>query len=118
MSVTAITTAKWDWRATQEVLYEVRQERERQHAKWGQQDVPIVPVSVLNQVAMHGLMADTWKSLNDQRVQDGDLAWDGIVLEEVYEAFAETDLEKARAELVQPAATCVAAIEAIDRRSE
>ena len=53
---------------------------------------------------------------NDERVERGSLAWDGILLEEVYEAFAEEDPIKLRSELVQVAAVAVQWIAAIDRR--
>lgn len=41
-----------------------------------------------------------------------------MLLEEVFEAMAESDLVKLRAELVQTSAVCVAWIEDIDSRTE
>ena len=49
-------------------------------------------------------------------MQDGSLAWDGILLEEVYEGLAEIDPLLRRAELVQVAAVAVGEIEAIDEQ--
>jgi hypothetical protein len=47
---------------------------------------------------------------------DGRVTWRHILTEEVYEAFAESDPTKLRAELVQVAAVAVQWIQAIDRR--
>ncbi len=105
------------------VLAEVRKERVRQHAKWGQQD-----------------LADgtggTWEFCNGQhegwaeearedairRCQEApDRPWGDtfalILNEEFAEAMAETDPERLRSELVQVAAVAVQWIEAIDRRA-
>lgn len=64
---------------------------------------------------MHKAMADAWKRTNALRVERGELAWDGILLEEVFEALAEADPAAMRAELVQAAAVIVNMIECLDR---
>jgi len=57
--------------------------------------------------------------VNDLRVQRGEPAtWEMILLEEVWEALAETDPVKLRAELIQVAAVAVAWVEDIDSRHE
>src|SRR5690606_9023684 len=43
------------------------------------------------------------------------VTWAHLIREEVAEAFAEADLDRARAELIQVAALAVAAVEKIDR---
>jgi hypothetical protein len=56
--------------------------------------------------------------LRDETVKaaaEGRLTWRDILLEEVGEAFAETDLRALRAELTQVAAAAVLWMEAIDR---
>lgn len=101
-----------------EVVREVCEERNAQYAQWGQQDHPLTPpdrtLGLLHS-RKHQRAADLWKALNAERVKSGRIAWDGILLEEVYEALAEDDPAKARAELVQVAAVAVAMIESIDR---
>ena len=48
-------------------------------------------------------------------MESGAHSWDAILLEEVFEALAESDPVRRRAELVQVAAVAAAEIEAIDR---
>ncbi|TIH26025.1 NUDIX hydrolase, partial [Subtercola vilae] len=43
--------------------------------------------------------------------------WQDILLEEVFEAFAESDTSKLRTELIQVAAVAQQWVEAIDRRT-
>lgn len=109
---------------------EIRDEREAQDAKWGEQNHPDhdphdIPVVLRNEYAFR---AERWKEINAQRAEYGCevkarqpdaecTAWDGILLEEVYEALAEKDPARRRAELIQSAAVIVAWIEAIDRRT-
>lgn len=109
------------------VLFEVYEERQRQDERWGVQNHP-VHFGPAQMTARHALVyqkaADDWKKVNAERVAernkngirpDCNAAWDGILLEEVYEALAETDPARQRAELLQVAAVAVAAIERLDR---
>ncbi len=98
-----------------DIAGEIVEERLAQHEKWGQQDHPS-SYSELT-IVQAGHEADHWKRVNDARVETGTLSWDGILLEEVYEALAEKDDAKRREELVQVAAVAAAEIEAIDRRA-
>lgn len=99
-----------------DIAFEV--ERCNQHKRWGQQDHPdfagLLDRAV--QRAAYAERAEWWKSENALRVRIGQLAWDGILLEEVFEALGETDPAALRAELVQVAAVAAAWVEAIDRR--
>ena len=110
-------------------LAEVRAERARQDAKWGPQNHPDYDPHDIPEVVRHeyAFRAERWKEINAQRAEshcNASLrsivgpctAWDGILLEEVYEALAEPDPAKLRAELIQTAAVCVAWVEALDRR--
>lgn len=103
-----------------EVYCEVALERRRQDRQWGEQNHPLVPgrVQPAYHRARHQISADDWKARNSMRVELGGLAWDGILLEEVHEAFAEGDPKKVRAEMVQVAAVAIAIIEAIDRSGQ
>lgn len=107
----------------------VRDERAAQDAKWGEQNHPDhdphdIPAVVRGQYAFR---AERWKEINAHRAEYGCevkhrfpaascTAWDGVLLEEVYEALAEEDPAKLRAELIQVAAVAQAWAEAIDRR--
>ena len=57
--------------------------------------------------------ADSLKQINDARDEAGDLSWDGILLEEVYEALSETEPSLRIDELIQVAAVALAEAEAI-----
>lgn len=94
------------------VMSEVAAERARQNAKWGEQ----------NHLDGTGRPGDEYLAWWARTVcQANDPAkdnWRDILQEEVSEAFAETDPEALRAELVQIAAVAAAWIEALDRRAD
>lgn len=92
---------------------EVFNERIRQDERWGEQNHPD---NFYNERAIFAMQAEDLKVVNDLSARDGDVDWTGILLEEVFEAVAESDAAKLRAELIQVAAVAVAWIEAIDRR--
>lgn len=100
-----------DIRATYEVAGEVVNERARQDAKWGQQNHPD---GTGGESARRE--ADVAKALTDHNAKFGKLTWNDILNEEVKEAFAESDPEKLREELLQVSAVASAWAEAIDRR--
>ncbi len=93
------------------VLDEVHYERISQDDKWGQQDHP------MGTHTAYANRADELKKLNDHLAKTGGITWRDVLLEEVYEALAEIDPVKLRAELVQVAAVAVAIVENIDRNS-
>ena len=93
---------------------EIADERLRQVERWGQQDHPSIGSE--GDRKLFAQRADHWKAINDARVGLECLTWDGILLEEVYEALSEEDDILRREELVQVAAVAAAEIEAIDRR--
>jgi hypothetical protein len=92
-------------------IFDVRCERERQDAKWGEQNHP-------DGTGRPGarLMADHYRRVCQAHTPETD-NWQDILSEEVYEAYAETNPAKLREELVQVAAVAVAWVEAIDRRA-
>lgn len=111
-------------------------ERQRQLAKWGEQHHPDIESRDIPIVTHHyyASRADIWKQVNTERATPSTggrcvtcpdsanglhthTAWDGILLEEVYEALAESDPATLRAELVQVAAVCAAWIADIDSRT-
>lgn len=103
---------------TQTVLLDIETERKAQDVKWGEQNHPQGggknPAAATLEYAAR---AGAWKSINDERLEAGTLGFDGILLEEVYEALAEDDPVARRAELVQVAAVATLMIEVIDREA-
>lgn len=95
---------------TLEVLAEVADERLRQHAKWGEQNWADGTGDIFG-----GYATDFRKVCSDAAMR-GAVTFRDILIEEVFEAFAETDPVRLRAELLQVAAVAVQWIEAIDRR--
>lgn len=97
------------------VLGEVQAERDRQDAKWGEQNHP-------DGTGLHPerqkMLADEAKALCDRAFREGFGAWSHILWEEVREAMAEEDPVRLREELIQVAAVAVNWIGAIDRRTE
>lgn len=104
---------------TAAVLYEVSRERGRQDAKFGEQNCPdgTGPDVVWAFTGPASYVADNARAHCQQLTEEGFLTFRDIALEEVAEAFAESDPVKLRAELVQNAAVFVKWIEAIDRRA-
>jgi len=91
--------------STAAVLDELLAERQRQTAKHGDQShLPngTGPELILCDLPFMG--------------GNGSITFEMILLEEVFEAIAESDLAKLRAELIQVAAVAVQFVEAIDRR--
>lgn len=108
------------------VLVEVRMERHRQDAKWGEQNHPDGtgamcmrdgrPTADPTILEVRRERAQLERQACDEAALAGRLTWRHILREEVAEACAEDDPAKLRAELVQVAAVAVKWIEAIDRR--
>lgn len=101
-----------------QVLTDVGDERFRQDQKWGEQNHPDVScIWGERDREDWANKANGYKLINDERVAADALGWDTILLEEVYEALAESDPAAQRAELIQVAAVAVAMVECIDRRT-
>jgi hypothetical protein len=91
---------------------DVDAERQRQLAKWGEQQHPDNTGSTF--YAKRAVAARR----NCQLAADaGMTAWDLVLLEEVYEALAESEPKALRAELVQVAAVTAAWIADLDSRT-
>lgn len=99
-----------DQSPTHRVLAAINDEREAQNAKWGEQNHP-------DGTGPHyKAFADFQRELTDLADKTGVLTWKHILAEEFFEALAEEDEAKLRAELIQVAAVATAWVEAIDRR--
>lgn len=129
-----------DGDAVSGILWEVFEERDRQHAKWGEQNHPLVDQGAQTDLGLpaHAIRAhdrrqsavraaiwyevptaDRARVACQAAAAAGRDTWAGILLEEFcefLEAAAMGDEESARTELVQLGAVAAAAVEAIDRR--
>lgn len=94
----------------QDILHEIEAERAAQDAEWGEQNHPD------GTGGDWGAAREMHRRKCGEAFERGAGTWRHILIEEVAEAFAETDPAKLRAELVQVAAVAAAWIEAIDRR--
>lgn len=90
---------------------EIDAERQRQLAKFGDQHHPDGTGLPIHQHA-----ANRYRDAADRNAAAGVLTWRDVLLEEVYEALAESDPAALRTELVQVAAVCAAWISDIDSR--
>lgn len=108
------------------VLEQIRQERTLQDAKWGEQNhadgtggMPLYTHSDVNLDMRTGAeLAGIFRRRCQHFFERRTGTWRDILLEEIFEALAETDPAHLRTELVQSAAVLVAWIEAIDRRGD
>ncbi|MEQ4721602.1 NUDIX domain-containing protein [Nonomuraea sp. B19D2] len=93
------------------VLADVAAERAAQDAMWGMQILP-------DGTGDEGTVAESDRARRETEAAaaGGALTWRHILAEEVLEAFAETDPERLRAELIQVAAVAVKWTQALDRR--
>ncbi|MGP3935066.1 hypothetical protein [Nonomuraea sp. KM88] len=93
------------------VLADVAAERAAQDARWGMQ---ILPDGTGGERA--AAESGAARHATDTAARAGTLTWRHILEEEVMEAFAETEPDRLRAELVQVAAVAVKWAQALDRR--
>lgn len=86
-------------------------ERYRQLRKWGVQHHPDGTGSGYDKHFAHAT-----RNACNVAARDGSLTWRHILAEEVYEAFAESEYEPLRNELIQVAAVALAWVEDLDSR--
>ncbi|MEO3867973.1 NUDIX domain-containing protein [Nonomuraea sp. B12E4] len=93
------------------VLADVAAERSAQDAKFGMQVLPDGTGGPARETD-----SDQARQETEDSARAGTLTWRHILAEEILEAFAESDPDRLRAELVQAAAVAVKWIQALDRR--
>lgn len=95
------------------ITAEILTERERQDLKWGRQNHPLTFPGSYRTPQYWATEADQWRETNAQRVEvrkaqgygsDENCAWDGILEEEVAEAFGAERPGLQYAEFIQAAA--------------
>jgi hypothetical protein len=94
-----------------DVFDDIWVERDRQDAKWGEQSHPDGTGGEAFQT-----LAGWAKHAEKLASANGNTDWTLILLEEVYEALAESDRAKLREELIQVAAVVVNWVEELDTR--
>lgn len=94
-------------------IVRVLREMTRQDEKWGQQDHPDGTGNLRDIQA-----ATNQKEVVDMLALSNALTWRAVLLEEVYEALAETDPARLKEELDQVAAVAIQWGLSIDRREE
>ncbi|WP_368681023.1 hypothetical protein R1X32_42665 [Rhodococcus opacus] len=93
------------------ILNEIRAERARQDEKWGEQN------HLDGTGPAFQWLADGARERCQMAASFGLVSFKDILEEEVFEAFAESDPTKLRAELIQVAAVTVAWVEKLDREA-
>ena len=101
------------WFDTHVVLNDVIAERESQHEQWGDQVLPMGTGGYTFQY-----MRDYYRTECQAAHANGTLTYQHILLEEVFEALAESDPLKLKDELIQAGAVIVKMIELINREQE
>jgi len=101
------------------MVADLRAERTRQNAKWGEQNHPDgTGPGVRFWTADMATMRHVCRQECDDAAKADGMTWRHILLQEIFEALAESDPAKLRAELVQAGVVIVQWIEAIDRRGD
>ncbi|MFD9442137.1 hypothetical protein [Streptomyces sp. NPDC060001] len=98
------------------IVDDVLNERDAQDAIFGTQDLPNGTGPHYEPEAV--MYADAYRESCEQAFRDGLGTFRHVFLEEVFEAMAEADPAKLRAELIQAIAVGVKWVEAIDRAAE
>ncbi|MER7922153.1 hypothetical protein ABTY96_03280 [Streptomyces sp. NPDC096057] len=98
------------------IIADLLDERAAQDRKFGPQDLPNGTGTAYTPDAVE--WADHYREVCDDAFRDGEGTFRHVFLEEVFEAMAESDPVKLRAELVQAVAVGVKWLEAIDRAAE
>jgi hypothetical protein len=96
-------------------LGEVAQEMDRQYDKWGEQNHPMC--DEYNSESGYARLAEIYKAANDALATKGTISWDGILLEEVFEAFAEINPKDQYDEMNQVAAVAETIKECLRRNN-
>ncbi len=104
------------------IFNEIRNERQKQEAKWGEQNHPILDPILINRDAQR--MCEEYEIPTESRARQkveihaerGDLTYMHILMEEISEAAScGSNTEELRKELIHSASVLVAMIESLDR---
>jgi hypothetical protein len=93
------------------IFPDIVDEYERSVEKHGEQSLP------LGSDPVYADYAESWREECEMRRANGTLTWREILMEEIHEAFAETEYHAQRAELVQVANVVMKMIADLDERN-
>jgi hypothetical protein len=106
----------------EKIFNEIRTEREKQEAKWGEQNHPILDPILIDRGAPrmcweYGIPSESLaRRMVEIHAERGDLTYMHILIEEISEAAScGSNTEELRKELIQSASVLVAMIESLDR---
>lgn len=99
-------------------LYGVEQEVKRQVELWGVQSHPYRYDNINDNATDYTWRAEEWKTRNANRVRFEGVSWSGVLLEEVFEALAESDHDPQIEELEQVAAVAISMILDLRRKRD
>jgi len=94
------------------IFQEIQNERDSQDLKFGIKNYKMVDRFFFSKETLIAL-SEKYKRFNKTATKP---SWLNILLEEIYEAFSETKIDKQRSELIQVAAVTIAVIEYLDRK--
>ena len=107
------------------IFEEIKLERQKQNAKWGEQNHPCLDETLLkrNGSCTSERMCEHFEIPSENRAKflcensfkKGEGTYAHIAIEELSEAISSFDINNRRTELIQLTAVCVAWIEKIDR---
>jgi hypothetical protein len=97
------------------IFEEIKAERKRQNEKWGEQNHPMIFFSAAKNETRLQIEEKLKEHRNNCDIKDF-CTWFDILMEEIYEAFLESEPEKQREEMIQVAAVAVQIIEYLDRK--
>ena len=103
------------------IFEEIRVERKRQDEKFGEQNYPMVGKTLYDILPEDYPRSDLLRRQIQkckERSKTDQFCWFDILLEEICEAFLETEPERQREEMIQVAAVAVAIIEYLDKRGD
>ena len=106
-------------RPVEKIFEEILAERQRQDEKWGEQNHPMRGVSFDKQYGERvqfppdSALRKTLEAYKERNGSDKK-GWFDILIEEICEAFLETNPKRQREEMIQVAAVAVAIIESLD----
>jgi hypothetical protein len=101
------------WVDTNDVLEDLAQERRAQFQQWGEQTIPFGSGSYVFK-----LMCEHYQSTCQANADAGTVTFADVLLEEVFEALAESDPLKLKDELIDAGAVIVQWIELINKQQK
>lgn len=91
-----------------DIFIKICKERDRQHSLWGIQNHKMIPGNMKDRFEK---LANKYKKSSVKKVAKKKLTWYDVLLEEIYEAFSEEDVQRQKEEFIQAASVIVQILE-------